>query len=76
MPIPFLGRAKSSEPPTLRAEARLSDELRGLDTPTRLARLGAAMDAGDIDQAAFTRVLRYLAWWDAQAAEDASLEQG
>ncbi len=71
MSISFLGRTKSSEPPTLRVEAKLSAELTALDAPTRLALLGAAVEAGELDQAAFTRVLRYLAWWDIQAAEDA-----
>ena len=66
---------RSTEPPTLRAEARLSAELEGLDSPTRMERLHAALNAGEIDQAAFVRVLRYLALWDEQTALDAAMDE-
>jgi hypothetical protein len=59
----------------LRAEARLSDELEGLDAPTRMERLHTALAADEIDQDAFVRVLRYLALWDEQTALDAAAEQ-
>lgn len=75
MPMAFPRRRhRSTEPLTLRAEVRLSAELPALSTPVRLERLHVAVVTGEIDQAAFTRVLRYLAWWDAERTADEALE--
>lgn len=72
MKIPRLpGRQSvSSEPATLRAEARLSSELERTPGAGREARLEAAIRAGEIDYPASYRIQRYLAWYDAEHAED------
>lgn len=60
----------SGEPATLRAEARLSSELERASIVERETRLEAAIRAGEIDYPASYRIQRYLAWYDAERAED------
>lgn len=62
--LPFRHQPRSSEPATLRAEARLSRDLEYALPAEREARLDVAISAGEIDYSASYRIQRYLAWFD------------